>query len=213
MASDEYNHIQMITFLFGGIALSGLLIKVVYMKMDEYTSQKQKQRSLGSGWKVIRPELTQEEVSKLILNIEEFNETWSNLSSDFVAGDKNAKGDFTKQFNDLYKKYLELMLKSESIINDKKDGLAPKNLKTKQLTNYLERLKGKKDSIDILKEDIQMTDISKYKSVALSHSSCDKLDKIRKVIVPEVSVSRAKALDIIINEKVRKLNGKLSSSK
>ena len=58
-----------------------------------------------------------------------------------------------------------------------------------------------------------MTDISKYKSVALSHSSCDKLDKIRKIIVPEVSVSRAKALDIIINEKVRKLNGKLSSNK
>ena len=56
-----------------------------------------------------------------------------------------------------------------------------------------------------------MTDISKYKSVALSHESCDKLDKIRKVIVPEVSVSRAKALDIIINEKVRKLNGKISS--
>ena len=56
-----------------------------------------------------------------------------------------------------------------------------------------------------------MTDISKYKSVALSHSSCDKLDKIRKVIVPEVQVSRAKALDIIINEKASKLNGKLSS--
>jgi hypothetical protein len=56
-----------------------------------------------------------------------------------------------------------------------------------------------------------MTDISKYKSVALSHSSCDKLDKIRKIIVPEVSVSRAKALDILINEKVRKLNGKISS--
>jgi hypothetical protein len=58
-----------------------------------------------------------------------------------------------------------------------------------------------------------MTDVSKYKSVALSHSSCDKLDKIRKIIVPEVSVSRAKALDILINEKVRKLNGKLSHSK
>ena len=56
-----------------------------------------------------------------------------------------------------------------------------------------------------------MTDISKYKSVALSHESCDKLDKIRKVIVPEVSVSRAKALDIIINEKVKKLNGKIST--
>ena len=57
-----------------------------------------------------------------------------------------------------------------------------------------------------------MTDISKYKSVALSHESCNKLDKIRKVIVPEVSVSRAKALDILINEKARKLNGKLSKT-
>ena len=56
-----------------------------------------------------------------------------------------------------------------------------------------------------------MTDISKYKSVALSHSSCDKLDKIRKVIVPEVQVSRAKALGVLINEKAKKLNGKLSS--
>lgn len=54
-----------------------------------------------------------------------------------------------------------------------------------------------------------MTDISKYKSVALSHASCDKLDKIRRVVVPEVEVSRAKALDILINEKARKLNGRL----
>jgi hypothetical protein len=54
-----------------------------------------------------------------------------------------------------------------------------------------------------------MTDISKYKSVALSHESCNKLDKIRRVVVPEVEVSRAKALDILINEKARKLNGRL----
>ena len=57
-----------------------------------------------------------------------------------------------------------------------------------------------------------MTHVSKYKSVALSHASCDKLDKIRRVVVPEVEVSRAKALDILINEKVRKLNGKLRKS-
>ena len=54
-----------------------------------------------------------------------------------------------------------------------------------------------------------MTDINKYKSVALSHNSCDKLDKIRKIIVPDAEVSRAKALDILINEKARKLNGRL----
>ena len=57
-----------------------------------------------------------------------------------------------------------------------------------------------------------MTDISKYKSVALSHDSCNKLDKIRRVVVPEVEVSIAKALDILINEKARKLNGKLRKS-
>ena len=56
-----------------------------------------------------------------------------------------------------------------------------------------------------------MTDINKYKSVALSHKSCDKLDKIRKIIVPDAEVSRAKALDILINEKARKLNGRLGS--
>jgi hypothetical protein len=55
-----------------------------------------------------------------------------------------------------------------------------------------------------------MTDVSKYKSVALSHSSFDNLYKISKVIIPLIHVSRAKALDIIINEKVRKMNGKLS---
>ena len=55
-------------------------------------------------------------------------------------------------------------------------------------------------------------DIKKYKSVALSHDSCSKLDKIRKVIVPDAEVSRAKTLDILINEKARKLNGKLQVS-
>ena len=58
-------------------------------------------------------------------------------------------------------------------------------------------------------KDTVMTDISKYKSVALSHEACEKLDKICKAIVPTVKVSRAKALELIINEKVVKLNGKL----
>ena len=107
MASNEYNHIQMLTFLIWWYCFISINNKIVYIKMDEYTAHKQKQKSLGSGWKVIRPELTQEEVSKLLLNIEEFNETWSNLNSDFIAGDKNAKGSFTKQFNELYKRYLD----------------------------------------------------------------------------------------------------------
>ena len=58
-----------------------------------------------------------------------------------------------------------------------------------------------------------MTDVSKYKSVALLHDSCDKLDKIRKVIVPEVEVSRPKSLDILINAYARKLSCRLRNKK
>jgi hypothetical protein len=56
-----------------------------------------------------------------------------------------------------------------------------------------------------------MTDITRYKSVALSHDSTAKLDKIRKAIVEDTIVSRAQCLNILINEKVRKMNGKLEN--
>ena len=46
----------------------------------------------------------------------------------------------------------------------------------------------------------------KYKSVALSHETTKKLDYIRNNVVPNTSVSRAKALAILINEKGNKLN-------
>jgi len=52
------------------------------------------------------------------------------------------------------------------------------------------------------KKEKTMTDISKYKSVALSHEACNKLDKIRKIIVPEIHVSRAK--DIRYTKSTRK---------
>ena len=130
MSAKDFNHVQMISFLFLGIGLAYLLVRFVYIKMDEYNLRKQKESTLGGSWKVIRPDLNQEEVNKLILNIEEFNEKWSNLNADFVSGDKNARGDFNKLFNELYRKYLELVLRGESIINDKNDGLGPKHLKT-----------------------------------------------------------------------------------
>ncbi len=155
MSAKDFNPVQMISFLVFSIALTYLFIRFVYIKMDENTS-KQKDTSLGSSWKIIRPELNQEEVKKLILNIDEFNEKWSNINSDFVSGEKHVRGDFKIVFNTLYRKYLELVLKGESIINDKKDGLAPKYLKTEMLENYIKRLKEKKESIDIIKENLNM---------------------------------------------------------
>jgi len=50
-----------------------------------------------------------------------------------------------------------------------------------------------------------MTDISKYKNVSLSKDTYTKIDKLRKMIVPNTIVSRSQTVNILVNEK---LNGK-----
>ena len=54
-----------------------------------------------------------------------------------------------------------------------------------------------------------MTDITKYKNVSLKHADYDLIDKIRKVIVPNAVLSRSQTISILVNEKVKSLNGKL----
>ena len=54
-----------------------------------------------------------------------------------------------------------------------------------------------------------MTDISKYKNVSLTKDTYAKIDKLRKIIVPNTIVSRSQTINILVNEKVEKLNGKL----
>ncbi len=55
-----------------------------------------------------------------------------------------------------------------------------------------------------------MTDISKYKNVSLSKDTYLKIDKIRRVMVPNTVISRSQTINILVNEKVSQLNGKLS---
>ena len=54
-----------------------------------------------------------------------------------------------------------------------------------------------------------MTDITKYKNVSLSHKTYDNIDVLRKKIVPNTILSRSQTINILVNEKVRKLNGKI----
>ena len=58
-----------------------------------------------------------------------------------------------------------------------------------------------------------MTDLSKYKNVSLSNDTYTKLDSLRRVIVPNTIVSRAQTVNILVNEKVEKMNGKLAKAK
>ena len=56
----------------------------------------------------------------------------------------------------------------------------------------------------------KMTDISKYKNVSLSHDTYNLIDKMRKNnLVPNAVLSRAQTINILVNEKAKKLNGKL----
>ena len=57
-----------------------------------------------------------------------------------------------------------------------------------------------------------MTDISKYKNVSLPKDTYNKIDKIMKVIVPEMTISRSQTITLIVNEKEKKLNGKLKKA-
>jgi len=54
-----------------------------------------------------------------------------------------------------------------------------------------------------------MTDITKYKNVSLRHKTYDLIDKIRKVIQPDTVLSISQTISILVNEKARKLNGKV----
>ena len=53
-----------------------------------------------------------------------------------------------------------------------------------------------------------MTDISKYKNVSLSKDTYSKIDKIRRVIVPNTIISRSQKINILVNKEEKRLNGK-----
>ena len=57
-----------------------------------------------------------------------------------------------------------------------------------------------------------MTDISKYENVSLPKETYNKIDKIRKVMIPEMTISRSQTITLLVNEKEKKLNGKLKNA-
>ena len=53
-----------------------------------------------------------------------------------------------------------------------------------------------------------MTDFNKYKNISIKNDTYSKIDRIRKVIVPDdPNVSRAQVVTILVNKEVKKLNG------
>jgi hypothetical protein len=58
-----------------------------------------------------------------------------------------------------------------------------------------------------------MTDINKYKDVSLPKDTYNKIDSIRRVIVPQMTISRSQTITLLVNEKEKSLNGKLKQTR
>ena len=56
-----------------------------------------------------------------------------------------------------------------------------------------------------------MTDKSKYKNISLTKETYAILEKLSKVLLPDAKLSVAKTIEVLSNEKARKLNGKVKS--
>ena len=57
-----------------------------------------------------------------------------------------------------------------------------------------------------------MTDITKYKNVSLSHDTYGDIDKLRKILVPNTTLSRSQTINVLVKEKASKLNGRIKTS-
>jgi|TARA_B100000519_G_C14178356_1_gene407318 hypothetical protein len=58
-----------------------------------------------------------------------------------------------------------------------------------------------------------MTDITKYKNVSLPKETYNHITQLQSEMVPDAKISRTQVINILVKEKVRKLNGKLSGKK
>ena len=54
-----------------------------------------------------------------------------------------------------------------------------------------------------------MPDMSKYKNVSLQKKTYTILEALSKVLLPDGNLSISKTIEVIANEKARKLNGKI----
>ena len=55
-----------------------------------------------------------------------------------------------------------------------------------------------------------MTDFSKYKNVTVDNDTYAIITKLQTKMTPDVKLSRSQVVKTLVNEKARKLNGKLS---
>ena len=62
--------------------------------------------------------------------------------------------------------------------------------------------------LDITNRKVKMTDFSKYKNVTVDNDTYAKLTKLQtKMVNDDLKLSRSQIVKMLVNEKVRKMNG------
>ena len=62
--------------------------------------------------------------------------------------------------------------------------------------------------LDITNRKVEMTDFSKYKNVTVDNDTYAKLTKLQtKMVNDDLKLSRSQIVKMLVNEKVRKMNG------
>ena len=56
----------------------------------------------------------------------------------------------------------------------------------------------------------RMTDFSKYKNITVDHATYEMITKLQTKLASDVKLSRSQVVKTLVNEKARKLNGRLS---
>jgi hypothetical protein len=56
-----------------------------------------------------------------------------------------------------------------------------------------------------------MTDFTRYKNVTVDKVTYETITKLQTKMAPDVKLSRSQVVTTLVNEKARKLNGKLQS--
>lgn len=54
-----------------------------------------------------------------------------------------------------------------------------------------------------------MTDFTKYKNVTVDHETYNTITKLQSKLKEDIKLSRSQVVKTLVNEKARKLNGKL----
>ena len=55
-----------------------------------------------------------------------------------------------------------------------------------------------------------MTDFSKYKNITVDNATYETITKLQTKLASDVKLSRSQVVKTLVNEKARKLNGRLS---